>query len=275
MLFEAGRAGDAATAGGRAMTESEWLASTEPAAMLAWVTEKRPIREYPVAMLRPAHSVKPSDRRLRLFACACCRSVWHLLVDDAPCPSGTGRINRSRRAVEVAMRFADGLATDEERLSASRLFAAVSEPPASPYDSPQQHLDTAVAWCIGGDSERLEDRVHQVVAWLSATHLQLPFMADLLRHLVGNPFRPWMSEAWISCGPEHLRQRVCRATPLVLDLAQQVYDGNQDASGILHDALEDAGAPDELLNHFLNLGLRRMSPHPRGCWALDLLLGKE
>src|SRR5262245_11190281 len=43
------------------------------------------------------------DRRLRLFACACARSVWDLL------PGG-----RSRATVEVAERFADGQAAERE-----------------------------------------------------------------------------------------------------------------------------------------------------------------
>ena len=39
---------------------------------------------------------------------------------------------------------------------------------------------------------------------------------------------------------------------------------------VLADSLEDGGAPGELLAH-----LRADRPHVRGCWALDLILGKE
>lgn len=101
------------------MTESQWLSSDDPAAML---TELRG---------------KASDRKLRLFACGCWRQVWPLLTDDARCQrcwgvghyvgtrgerledcpdcGGSGRINRSRQVVEVAERYADGEATEEER----------------------------------------------------------------------------------------------------------------------------------------------------------------
>jgi hypothetical protein len=54
-----------------------------------------------------------TDRELRLFACWCVRQVWHLLQDD-----------RSRNAVVIAERFANGEATTEELRAAADASAA-------------------------------------------------------------------------------------------------------------------------------------------------------
>jgi len=67
------------------MTEAEWLVGTDPRTLL----KRARFRSF--------------RRKSRLFAVACCRCVWRLLVDD-----------RSRAAVEVAELHADGAATDEE-----------------------------------------------------------------------------------------------------------------------------------------------------------------
>jgi hypothetical protein len=75
------------------MTEAEWLACSDPERMLAFLGSKA------------------SDRIRRLFACACCRRVWHLLADE-----------RSREAIGVAEEFAAGRATLAE-LTAARGLA--------------------------------------------------------------------------------------------------------------------------------------------------------
>jgi hypothetical protein len=70
-----------------------------------------------------------------------------------------------------------------------------------------------------------------------------------------------------------------RVTPQVVTPAQAAYEERALPAGVLGparlgvlaDALEDAGSPDtDLLGH-----LRGPGPHARGCWAVDLLLGKE
>jgi hypothetical protein len=87
----------------------------------------------------------------------------------------------------------------------------------------------------------------------------------LVREVFGNPFRP------VSLSP------TCR-TPLILSLAQAAYEERElpsghldpDHLGVLSDALEEAGCSDtELLAHLRSGGF-----HVRGCWALDLVLGK-
>ena len=96
--------------------------------------------------------------------------------------------------------------------------------------------------------------------------LSLLKQTRLLRCMFGNPFRP------VSINPVWL-------TPTVSNLAQSAYDerimpsGELDPSrlAVLSDALEESGCDDEeILNH-----LRSPGPHVRGCWVLDLLLGKS
>jgi hypothetical protein len=225
------------------MTEQEWIACTDPTPMLEFA---------------PGGA---SERKLRLFAAACCRRVWHLLVDV-----------RSREAVEVAERFADGAATDQELEDAKsnawefsdhisydeRLCALDANDNArNAFDAPA----SAAEWSVDYRSSEYGGCPLRVVV---ATQRALgtaegDAQADLVRCFFGSPFRPIsLDPAW--------------QTMPVLALAQAIYSERSFERMLeLTDALEEAGCHDaDILAH-----CRGSGPYVRGCWVVDLLLGQE
>jgi hypothetical protein len=86
--------------------------------------------------------------------------------------------------------------------------------------------------------------------------------ASMRREIFGNPFRPVaIAPAWLAWNDG-----------TVPKLAQTIYDDRRfDLLPILADALEEAGCDHaDILTH-----CRGPGPHVRGCWVVDLLLGKE
>jgi hypothetical protein len=253
------------------MTEAEWLGGQDLTRMLHFV------RLY----FQNPRSV--GDRKLRLFAVACCRLIAHALSDP-----------RSREAVEVAERAAEGMAGAEElRAAYARASAAAdafgmrTKTAGSPSRVAQFAAEAVpiaaakrVANWIGGALVTAEapagtrwpddaagqmnvlrgiasDAVYQ--ARVAAAQAMIPM---LLRDVCGNPFRPVVADQeWLAWNDGAVRK-----------LALAINDDRAfDRLPVLADALEDAGctAPD-LLGH-----LRGPGPHTRGCWALDLLLEKQ
>jgi Imm-5 like putative immunity protein len=205
------------------MTEAEWLACAEPLQMFGFVRSRGTLRKE------------------WLLACAGCRVVWTRLPDD-----------RSREAVEVAERFADGKASVEElKTAASKAIAAAVETKSSPTD------DSRVNWLVfHATASFSRGAAPAVLAKLSQLGQD---GATLLRDIFGNPFRPVAFDpAW--------------RTPTAVALAQRMYDERDFAAlPVLADALQDAGCehPD-VLEH-----CRGGGEHVRGCWVVDLVLGKE
>lgn len=219
------------------MTEADWLICTEPEVMLRHVRSRL------------------SERKLRLWACACCRR-------DMPAhPEG-------RRAVEVAERYSDGHASGNDLAEAwraaspqpvrftagglaardlARLAADRTALVAAVQDAVMEVVHRS-AWIAAGDltgSQRWS-------AWDTGRRAERHAQADLFREIAGNPFRTFEPPpAW----PE-----------TVVLLAKSLYAG-VDCAFALHDALLEVGCG-ELAEHFT------APRHPKGCWAMDAILEK-
>jgi hypothetical protein len=224
------------------MTEEEWLECTNSSGMLGFRREKL------------------SARKLRLFICACCRSSWHLLADK-----------RFRQAVVIAERFADGVASRKNletalantkaaaRIIRSQLQEIARRPGVSQEDEAFQ-----LAWSPE-EAARTAQKAVEEDAWRSALQVAGTWANSegtgsysFVRDIFGNPFRP------ITLAPSWL-------TPTVVQLAQTIYDDRAfDRMPELADALHDAGCNGaEVLDH-----CRALAPHVRGCWVVDMVMGK-
>lgn len=199
---------------------------------------------------------------MRLFACACLRRIWGMPVSDH------WRLfsdERCRRAVEAAEAFADGRITAEAMQEARRGAEAVASGNALRTNSAARAsvaTTYADAWQGAWDSAWLTAMAWRERQCDAAAAAEEEFQCHLLRDIVGDPFAPAeFDPAW------HLWDG-----GTVKRLAQTVYDERRFADlPYLADALEDAGCADaRVLEH-----CRSGGEHVRGCWAVDLTLGKE
>lgn len=254
----------------KTLSEAEWLSAADP----------QPLLEA----LRAAGGV--SERKLRLWACACVRRVWQYLGDP-----------RTRRAVEVVEAFADGQLGIEELLIAAKEADRVRKEteqeadrrktPSGPHLLNDWEAETRCAGASAGwyttgkwftrSGEPVADFDPRLAARASAgtvlfAHGGNPCLptalpsaakaakavecvaqADLLRHIFGNPFRPLSFPAALP--------------PAIIGLAEAVYRGDNVAFA-LSDALCERGFQ-EFAEHF------REPVHPKGCAWLDAILGRS
>jgi hypothetical protein len=237
------------------MTEAEWLACDDPQKMLTFLDDAGRLAERP----------------LRLFACAVCRRVSDRFHDE-----------RIIAAIEVAERYSDGEAGVSDLDAADR---ALLDVPGRLDDI--RELDRREDWQgkIRYGVTRAAHRALDVVHW--RTHLPLA-----ARHAAGVRYNEGAGDAQALEKERAAQARLLRCvfgnssrlaavrSPRdAISLAKAAYEERHLPSGhldparlaVLSDALEEAGGTDDsLLSH-----VRSPGPHVRGCWALDLVLGKE
>jgi hypothetical protein len=264
------------------MTAAEWLEATEP-------------RPMPDHLKRQA-----SIRKLRLFEVACCRRIWQFIT-NAQCRAVVEITDRSADApvdVEAVLalnydRLTDDCGgPDEQQRTAYMVaghvgyrfvrgihgFPPLTEARGLPYalGEWQDAVGTAegaarvVALSRGTRPTRSTRAAGAKHSKFQANFaVESAVQCELLRDLFGNPFRP---------APEIRPDWLCWNGGTVATLAESAYEHRTLPARLLDsgrlaplaDALEDGGCTDpELLGH-----LRGPGPHVRGCWALDLVLGK-
>jgi hypothetical protein len=204
-----------------------------------------------------------TPRSRRLFACACCRRIWDMLPDTA------------HRALEASERYADGLLKQKE------LLALLPEHVPLTWENERfGRAMLAVRWATGPSSNQtkrsfLADMTgctNMAKAGVNRNGIRVQLdeaesaaQADLVRCIFGTPYYP------VPISENNL-------TNTVISLARAAYEERHLPSGeldsfrlsILADALEEAGATQEVLIH-----LRGSWPHVRGCWVIDALMGRQ
>jgi hypothetical protein len=229
------------------MKEQKWLRCADPHKMLKFLQGKA------------------SDRKLRLFAVACCHRIERLLTDK-----------RLLQGIEASERSADDPRLRESLQSVAAAVEQVYQETCEPYDPNRYSAAAAAVRALVGwqplqtDYGTVQPETRTVGLTSDAVRRaeksdrgaesrEHQAQCHLLRDVFGNPFRP------VALDPTCL-------TPTVTALARTIYNDRSFTDlPILGDALEDSGCHnEEILSH-----LRGPGPHCRGCWPLDLVLDKE
>jgi hypothetical protein len=248
------------------MTAADWITATDPQEMLAFLD----------------NSGRGSERKLRLFAVACCRRIWHWMPDK-----------RSRDAATIAEKFAEGCVGRNVLMAAHRAISRrilkrrpedewtrIAGNAASRVVTEDSAIDAARRTAAdvqqappwSGCSRREEADVVRMDWWDAydiAREAERGVQASLLRCVFGNPFGlPSAPTGSVLAWDDG-------TIPM---LAEGAYEHRSMPSGeldkerlaVLADALEEVGADALLLGH-----LRRPGPHVRGDWVIDMLTGRE
>lgn len=217
------------------MTDDDWLTSNDP-----W------------NMLHSVQRLGPSERKVRLFNASVCRRYWDYLPEA------------SQSILSESELLADGLAPvpsdDMELCGRANAVVAPFDRQYPKKDFPSEEVriqrDAAAAVCYAVIPNELWGAVSYF--WeIDPTEKEAHVV--LIRDIFSTPNRSVTADqSWL--------------TLTVLESAKAIYENRAfDRLPVLADSLDEAGCQDaEILDH-----CRQPGPHVRGCWVVDLLLGKE
>jgi hypothetical protein len=219
-----------------AVTEAEWLASDDPLKMFSQV-------------VRP---MKSGRRQLDLFCIACVRLVWHLLEHSE---------------LKLPFEWLEVHPGERVRPRGGHMSNLFQGPAKVLYDWRYRRdlgLNTFaihIAHDLWADFyDYAFDNLGKESDYDLSVLREDPsiFLPTVMREIFGNPFRSVVFD------PEW-------RTATSVALAHEMYDSRDfSAMPILADALQSAGCDNEdILNH-----CRGEGPHIRGCWVVDVVLGK-
>lgn len=279
------------------MTETEWLNSADPHAMLAIVADKKPGPIWSWLSWLGIRGKQFPSRKSLLFAVACCRRIENLLADE-----------RSRYALAIAEKHADGQASRRERRLAKAAAAAAAFDANGPQIGVGGWLAAAQARAADAVAHVFDDEdpancaaasVREAIrartkgdfqsgqppskdsTWIVTSFCSSPARADepvpavppeqtawndagktqceYIRDLFGNPFQ------------QATPNKTMLQFPNAIALAKSIYDEcSFSRLPELADALcAEGGEIPEVLAH-----CREPREHIRGCWVIDWLLGK-
>lgn len=201
-------------------TELQWLRGRDAVRLLAGLP----------------HSL--SERKRRLFACACCRRIWDRLGDD-----------RSRQAVELAERLDYDEAAVDHLRSASSAAASAASALVTAGELEAGAAAKACQDCLCGDALSAANRA--AVSHYRSRRRERRAQCELLREIVGNPFRPLPARAF---------------DRELVGLARAIHEGDHGLYPLLADALEEMGEHKAAAHC-------RTGKHLKGCHVVDWVLG--
>ena len=190
------------------------------------------------------------NRKERLIAVAMCRWIEGLVPAQ-----------ESARLIELVEAFADGETSQDELEEAARIAARHEARHARnpALAEARRFAAAAVTFAAGRVTPALWalQSAAAAVRQMKLDPVAVSF-AELVRDIAGNPFH-------------HITLDPHWKSSTVLDLAHTIYRERVfERVPILGDALMDAGCDsDDIIQH-----CQRPGPHVRGCWVVDLILGK-